>query len=79
MYPNPTRGNLTLEFNSPEETKYQLKVTDFTGRVIRTETINASSGLNQHKMDYSTTARGMYLLNLQSQSGESIVIRFAVE
>ncbi|MEO5569842.1 MAG: T9SS type A sorting domain-containing protein, partial [Bacteroidia bacterium] len=79
VYPNPTRGSVTVEFNSPNSDKYALKVTDITGRFIRTELISAVEGMNQHKVDMSSVAKGMYLFHLQNESGASIVIRVAVE
>jgi hypothetical protein len=79
VYPNPAHENLTVEFNSPASEKYVLNVTDFTGRLIISEPINAIEGLNQHQMDMTSIAKGMYLFNLQNQAGQSIVIKVAVE
>jgi endoglucanase len=79
VYPNPSQGQLTLQYNSPEESAYLMKVTDLTGRLLQHETLAASEGLNRHAINLSNVAKGVYMLSLENTGGEKIVIRLVIE
>jgi hypothetical protein len=79
VFPNPTEGQLTLQYNSPEKADYLLKVTDLAGRLIVNKSLSGMQGLNRHELDLSALAKGMYKLSLENASGESIVIKVVIE
>jgi hypothetical protein len=79
VYPNPTQGNLTLEFLSPENDSYSVKVTDLAGRLVYSEQLTGIEGLNRHEMDFTKLAKGMYKLALENGQGESVVMKVVVE
>jgi len=79
VYPNPSQGHLTLEYNSPEKKDYLLKVTDLAGRLIVNQTLSGVEGLNRHELDLSKLAKGMYKLTIENADGESIVVKVVLE
>ena len=79
VFPNPSKGQITLQYNSPEKTDYLMKVTDLTGRVIYSETLKGTEGMNQHDLDLGNLAKGMYKLSIENAAGESIVMKVIIE
>lgn len=63
VYPNPSEGQLTLQFDQAPENEYRLKVLDFKGRLIRQQLIELDG-----KSDTETLLiheKGMYYLVLE--------------
>jgi len=79
VYPNPTDGNLTIEFSSYEGGQFNLTVTDLEGRSILIKDLNAISGLNQHSIDLGFVNPGLYVLYLRNESGAISVSKITVE
>lgn len=67
VYPNPTSGLLTVEFNS--SAAKSVSVQDLTGRVIMTAN-STESNLN---IDMSNLAAGVYYVKLQSEGAVNVV------
>ena len=78
-FPNPSQGQLTLQYNSPEASSYLMKVTDLTGRLLQQETLEASEGMNRHAVNLSNVAKGVYMLSVEKAGGDKIVIRLVIE
>jgi hypothetical protein len=79
VFPNPSHGNMTLQFNSPEKSDYLLKVTDLTGRVVYTEKLSGAQGVNQHELEMSHLAKGMYKFSIENSSGETVVLKVIID
>jgi len=79
VFPNPSHGQITLQYNSPVNAEYLLKVTDLAGRNIVRETISGMQGLNRHELDLSNLAKGMYKLTMENVAGETIVMKVVIE
>jgi hypothetical protein len=79
VYPNPTTGDVTVEFTSYAGGTHQLTVTDLSGRVVLVEEIKAASGLNRHDMDLGFANKGLYMLYVKDQSGKISVTKVAIE
>jgi hypothetical protein len=79
VYPNPTTGQVTVEFTSYAGGTHQLTVTDLSGRVILVEEMKAVSGLNRHDMDLGFANKGLYMLYVKDQNGKISVTKVAVE
>ncbi len=77
VYPNPTAGMLNVEYTTNKGTA-QVTVLDLSGRVVMTQTQSASEGRNTMQLDLSRVAKGAYMLNVQTQSGNNQV-RIVVE
>ncbi|NVO03976.1 MAG: endonuclease [Bacteroidetes bacterium] len=67
VYPNPTSGNFNVEFTAQKQTNYNVKLIDFTGKLIRN--INYTTSIGENKIDVSVSdyPSGIYLLQLSSE------------
>ena len=61
VYPNPSNGKITVSFNKEVNLK-SFVIRDVTGRMIREEKPQTTSGLT---FDISTEAQGVYFLNIE--------------
>ncbi|MBV6453925.1 MAG: hypothetical protein FNNCIFGK_01162 [Bacteroidia bacterium] len=77
VYPNPTAGMLNVEYTTEKGTA-QVTVLDLSGRVVMTQTQPSVEGKNTMQLDLSRVAKGAYMLNVQTQSGNNQV-RIVVE
>lgn len=70
VFPNPTRGQVTLELNTllPDEVK--LRVYSVTGQIVLEKTISCHSGITTETIDISSQPQGIYMLTLQPKSGD---------
>jgi thiol-disulfide isomerase/thioredoxin len=64
IYPNPTRGSITVALTTPEAGLVQFRLTDMVGRVVLQESKYYSSGDNSHTMDLEHISNGPYLINV---------------
>ena len=65
LYPNPTSGNVTIEFSGSESEHLKFNIYDFTGRKIYDEVIIASVGVNYIYYDFSGYPQGVYFISLE--------------
>ncbi len=79
VYPNPTRGLITVKFGSDRSDGFVFELMDLSGRLLNAEKVNALEGVNEHVVDLSSYVKGMYLLNVRNSEGLVKVVRVAVE
>jgi hypothetical protein len=78
VYPNPTTGMLHVEMTTVNAGKATLQVLDLAGRTVMTQTANMVAGTNNTQLDMTKLAKGAYMINVQSNEGNSQV-RVVVE
>jgi hypothetical protein len=62
LYPNPTRGELAIEFvNYPDDAEVQIKLYDFSGKELKVNKISSQYSL----VDINDFPDGNYLLTIQ--------------
>ena len=66
IYPNPSSGNITLQFTSAVVDNYVLNIIDITGKLIFRDKIAAAEGINIYKIDLSNAVKGIYLLTVEN-------------
>jgi PKD repeat protein len=73
VFPNPTEGELNLQFslNAAQFVKIQLQ--DICGKIVQNHTINAAIGSNLVMMDTQTLAAGTYFLAIQAGETQKVV------
>ncbi len=64
IFPNPVTDVLAI--NMPNDSNGSIKVTDLTGRLVKTTTLN-----HQLKMDVSDLVEGVYILTFTNMNGET--------
>lgn len=62
-YPNPSKGDFTLEISWNEETvNTQLQITDVTGKVIHLQNVKINEGVKQLYFNQIDLQSGTYLI-----------------
>jgi hypothetical protein len=64
IHPNPSSGDLNFDLLSTEKGTALVEITDITGRVILSYSMNVDNGTNALKVDLSTLAQGTYMLRV---------------
>jgi len=67
-YPNPTHTNLTVEFTAEQAQDVNMTMRDASGRVVYAATKAVGAGANANTIDVSTFAKGIYMLQVQSNN-----------
>lgn len=77
VYPNPSNGNISIEFIKSNHSELNLKVTDITGRMVFTKTFNPVDG----RLNFSLNSpNGIYMLFVSDpRTNESIVKRIVIQ
>jgi hypothetical protein len=79
VFPNPTSGQVTVSINSEFSGKYQIRVTDLSGRTVYQENPVVSEGISSFNIDLSKLNKGLYLVEVKDLNGKSKVTRLSVE
>lgn len=69
VVPNPTRGHLTINYNSSGNQPFTATLTDLTGRTLFIQRSTTISGRNTFDWDVSTLPTGLYLYHLDGPAG----------
>ncbi|NNM15658.1 MAG: T9SS type A sorting domain-containing protein, partial [Bacteroidia bacterium] len=78
IFPNPSTGNVTIEYVMNANMDVEIKVMDITGRTVEQKSQNANSGMNSLKMDLSHLNNGVYFVNLNNTL-ENKVLKFVIQ
>lgn len=69
VYPNPTNGNVWMSVEMSHEGNTQWRVTDASGRLVRTGRSGVVVGMNQVEIDLDGLDQGSYVLELMDETG----------
>jgi hypothetical protein len=69
LYPNPTNGNVNLNFNSLNQQSFEVRITDATGRLLQTDALTNYIGQFNRIYDLSDRAKGIYFFTISSEKG----------
>jgi uncharacterized protein YjdB len=72
VYPNPTSGALNIKWEDKSMTDATITVTDVTGRVISTATVNNNNRNGVTRVDMSGLSNGIYMVNVKSEDMNSV-------
>jgi len=75
LYPNPNKGDFTLNYSGNEQLK-ELQVLDMLGK--RIQTISLENFANSKEINLTTLAKGMYFITIQSET-TSVTKRMIIE
>ena len=65
VYPNPSDGNYTLEFNATENKEVRYAIYSITGQKLRESRLPISSGKTKAALNISSMSAGVYFLELK--------------
>jgi PKD repeat protein len=78
VYPIPTKTLLNIKLEGLENGNAEVNLVNMLGQVVKTQTINITTGLQTHSIDVSNLNKGIYLMELQ-HSKTKLVKRIVVE
>ena len=72
IFPNPTSGLVTLEFNGIDEQSYFIDLVDWTGTKLATYKGKAIHGLNSRQLSLAELKPGIYLFKLNLNDEQEV-------
>ena len=78
LYPNPSNGQITVDYTSKIDGNVSLNVIDLEGKLVFNEAFASQKGSNRIKLDLSKLEPGVYITSLVNQAGESDKIRIVL-
>ena len=79
VYPNPTKGNVSLKIDLPEDQQLSFQLFDLSGREIQSfKTSDFVAGTRTQRLSLSVQTRGIYILNVVGKEYQK-AIRVLIE
>ncbi len=78
IYPNPSNGSITVDYNSSADTDLEFYVIDVTGKVLQMDKAEAIKGANAYQFDLNRLSNGIYFLRI-SNGAEVTHAKFLIE
>ena len=78
VYPNPSNGNFTLDYNSEENTNATVRIYDLTGKIALVQNAQLHAGDNSINLSLNNLSSGMYFVELNA-NGQSTRTKFQIQ
>jgi PKD repeat protein len=72
VYPDPTAGNVMLEFDDQKEHQWQLSIMDVTGKQLYHEVFKGVAGVQRKELSLTAFPPGTYYLKLSSTDHQAV-------
>ena len=69
VYPNPVKDKLFVKFNTEIADDYNITICNVMGQIIYRETLNNFVGDYDNSLNFSSFAKGVYMLQIKSSKG----------
>ncbi|HRE24226.1 MAG TPA: T9SS type A sorting domain-containing protein, partial [Bacteroidia bacterium] len=69
VYPNPANDMVNISYQSTTTELIKVSMMDYSGKLVINQNVQVTSGMNNYTLDVSKMASGVYMLNIQSESG----------
>jgi hypothetical protein len=73
VYPNPTSGDLTIDFEASEAGPMSVVITDVTGRIVLSQNYEVAAGINNIPVSLSGNTTGVYLMEIKQGTQKQTV------
>lgn len=77
--PNPVKDVAQLTYHANNKGKVTIELTDITGKLLTSKTVDAGKGQNTTNIYMSNYAKGMYIVSLRNGKGERKTIKVIKE
>lgn len=77
VYPNPTTGRISIDFEYPLIHDHRLRLLDPAGRQVDTRTLAA--GQDRFRIHFENLPAGMYLLEFKDRNGRTEYLKLVLE
>ena len=64
VWPNPVIDNANVTLQSDKNQNLNLRVVDYNGRIVRSQVVNATKGVNQVTVNFTGLTKGMYIIQV---------------
>ncbi|MBC7774919.1 MAG: T9SS type A sorting domain-containing protein, partial [Phycisphaerae bacterium] len=68
VYPNPTAGDATVDFELAKNQSVALHVFDLTGRMVMSQYLEGFEGTNQVRLEMAAMPNGVYVVEIQGEN-----------
>lgn len=65
-FPNPTKGNVTVQYHSEDNLDVMVNLMDITGKTLKQYNRQAENGVNNLSIDMAELSAGTYFINLSN-------------
>ena len=72
IYPNPTEGELTIQFITENSANYTIELVNMLGQVVETSLIKANAGNNLVMIGTEQLRSGVYTLRMNTGNAQII-------
>lgn len=72
IYPNPAVDAFTIDLALSQAEHLTVQLLDITGKVLRQNAFEGDEGANQFRFDIQGVAKGLYLLQVSTSTGNSV-------
>jgi hypothetical protein len=76
IMPNPTENLIIVELESIIDKEIIFDFYDFTGKKVRTESLQVQKGLNRFPFDFEGAAPGVYFIQTNQGTGRNVPLKF---
>ncbi len=73
IYPNPSTGNSSLIINANQSKTIDLKIYNYIGEIVLTQTISFNNGLNIIPLNTESLTNGIYFIKNSSEAKSSVL------
>ncbi|MEO5569592.1 MAG: T9SS type A sorting domain-containing protein, partial [Bacteroidia bacterium] len=78
VYPNPAHDKVTVSIDVNENANFTMQLMDVSGRVVISESLSGSAGVNTYDLNLTHLAKGVYMLEVKS-AGDNWKTKVVVE
>ena len=68
LYPNPADQYVNVSWRTSTQGSIQITTSDVNGKILKQKVVAALKGINHYKLDVSDLAKGVYFINLSTDS-----------
>ncbi len=79
LFPNPTAGQLVVEYQSSTQDVLNYNLTDIAGKIVLQQVFNLQKGKNLIDVNVYSLPDGVYFLNTLTQKGKRIISKKIVK
>jgi PKD repeat protein len=78
MYPNPSRGDLTLHFDNNKKDVYSISVVNNAGQQVFYRNLDVNEGINKIQLNLTDIQQGSYFVSIRNSSGTNHIEKLII-